>query len=136
MRPFSADGDESCARSASGTAASHCSKPAASMSSNVTPSTPGAPPFVVQQVALAGERHQVLARAVLALELRHAALEHAAQQELPELALDELRQAGSVAGLRHRVQEGLQVEGDDLMEHGVLGVTGLIRGRDTSHASG
>jgi hypothetical protein len=28
------------------------------------------------------------------------------------------------------------VLGDDLMEHGVLGVTGPIHGRDTSHASG
>jgi hypothetical protein len=63
-------------------------------------------------------------------------LEHAAQQELPELALDELRQARAVAGRRHRLQEGLQVERDDLVEHGVLGVTGPIHGRDTSHASG
>ena len=42
----------------------------------------------------------------------------------PELALDQVRQARSVAGLRQRVQEGLQVERDDLVEHGVLGVTG------------
>ena len=46
------------------------------------------------------------------------------------------RQARAVASLRHRVQDGLQVERDDLMEHGVLGVTGPIHGRDTSHASG
>jgi len=26
--------------------------------------------------------------------------------------------------------------GDDLVEHGVLGVAGAIHGRDTSHASG
>ena len=57
---------------------------------------------------------------------RHAALEHAAHQELPELPLDELRQARSVAGLRRRAQEGLQVERDDLVEHGVLGVTGPV----------
>jgi len=44
----------------------------------------------------------------------------------PELALDQVRQARSVAGLRHRLQEGLQVERDDLAEHGVLGVTGPV----------
>jgi hypothetical protein len=78
----------------------------------------------------------VLARAALALKPRHVGLEHAAQQELPELALDELRQARAVAGLRHRVQEGLQVQGDDLMDHGVLGVSRAIYGCDTSHVSG
>ena len=54
----------------------------------------------------------------------------------PELALDQVRQARSVAGLRQRVQEGLQVERNDLMEHGVLGVSRAIHGRETSHASG
>jgi len=49
--------------------------------------------------------------------------EHATGQELPELALDELRQARAVAGLRHRAQEGLQVLGNDLVEHGVRGIT-------------
>jgi hypothetical protein len=42
-------------------------------------------------------------------------------QELPELALHELRQAHAVAGLRHRIQESLRVERDHLMEHTVLG---------------
>jgi hypothetical protein len=78
----------------------------------------------------------VPARAILALKPRHAGLEHAAQQELAELPLHELRQAHSVAGLRHRVQKGLQVERNDLMEHGVLAVSGAIHGRDASHASG
>jgi hypothetical protein len=68
----------------------------------------------------------MLAPAALAPKPRHTVLEHAARQELPELALDELRQAGSVAGLRRRTQEGLQVLGDDLMEHGVLGVAGPV----------
>ena len=81
-------------------------------------------------------RHQVLTRAALALEPRHTGLVHPAQQELPELALDELRQARAVAGLRHRAQEGLQMFGDHLMEHGVLGVPRTIHGRDTSHPSG
>jgi hypothetical protein len=68
----------------------------------------------------------MLAGAALALKTRHTALEHAARQELTELALDELREACPVAGLRHRAQEGLQVLGDDLMEHGGLGVTGPV----------
>jgi len=37
------------------------------------------------------KRHQVFARAALAPKPRQAVLEHAARQELPELALDELR---------------------------------------------
>jgi hypothetical protein len=63
-------------------------------------------------------------------------LDHAARQELPELAPDELRQACPVAGRRHRGQEGLQMLGDDLMEHRVRGVSQAIHGRDTSHAAG
>ena len=76
------------------------------------------------------------AAAALALKPRHAGLVHATQQKLPELALDELRQARAVAHRRHRGQEGLQVLGDDLMKHGVLGVSRTIHGHDTSHASG
>jgi hypothetical protein len=53
----------------------------------------------------------VLAPAALAPKPRHAVLEHAARQEFPELALDEVRQARAVAGLRHRAQEDLQVLG-------------------------
>ena len=51
----------------------------------------------------------MLAGAALALKTRHIALEHAARQELTELAPDEPREACPVAGLRHRAQEGLQV---------------------------
>jgi hypothetical protein len=72
------------------------------------------------------QRHQVLARAALASKPRHAVFEHAARQKLPELALDELRQARVVAGLRQRAQEDLQVLGDDLVEHGVLGGAGPV----------
>jgi hypothetical protein len=97
---------------------------------------PPAPTARTPPAPLARKRHQVLAPAALALKPRHPALEHAAHQELPELALDELRQARSVASLRHRAQEGLQVFGDDLMEHGVLGVSRAIHGRDAPHASG
>ena len=74
--------------------------------------------------------------AALALKPRHTSLEDTAEQELPELALHELRQPRAVAGLRHRAQERLQMLGDDLMQHGVLGVSRAIRGRATFHASG
>jgi len=78
----------------------------------------------------------VLAGAALALIARHARLVHPAQQEVPELALHELRQARAVLRLRHRAQKGLQVFGDHLVQHGVLGVSRAIHGRDASHASG
>ena len=68
----------------------------------------------------------MLARAALAPKPRHAVLEHTARQELPELPLHELRQARAVAGLRDRGQEDLQVLGDDLVEHGVLGIAGPV----------
>ena len=63
-------------------------------------------------------------------------IEHPTRQELPELALDELRQADPPAGLRGRAQEGLQMLADDLMEHGVLGVSRAIHGLGTRHSSG
>ena len=68
----------------------------------------------------------MLARAARALKARHAGLEHPAEQKLPELALDELRQARAVTGLDRRAQEDLQMLGDDLVEHGVLGVAGPV----------
>ena len=68
-----------------------------------------APAARAEAAALAGKRHQVIDRAVLAAKPRHAAREHAAHQELPELALDELGEADTIAGLDRRAQEGLQV---------------------------
>jgi hypothetical protein len=76
----------------------------------------------------------VLAPAALALKPRHAGLEHATPQELPELALDELWQAHPVARLRRRAQERLQMFADHLMEHGVLGVSRAIHRPHASHA--
>ena len=78
--------------------------------------------------------YQVLARPSLALKGRHARLEHVAQQELPKLALDELRQAGSFARFRHRAQERLQMLSDHPVEHGVLGVSRSIHVGHTRHA--
>src|SRR5260370_39733080 len=77
------------------------------------------PPF-------ARERYQMLAHAALAPKPRHAVFEHAARQKLPELALDELRQARAVAGPRHRAQEGLQVLRDDPAEHRARGITAPV----------
>jgi hypothetical protein len=51
----------------------------------------------------------VLPSAALAPKPRHAGLEHPAQQELPELPLDELRQAIAVTRLGGRAQERLQM---------------------------
>jgi hypothetical protein len=62
--------------------------------------------------------------------------EYATHQELSELPLDELREAHAIAGLDRRVQEGLQVLGDDLMEHGVLGISRAIHRLGTRHPSG
>ena len=76
----------------------------------------------------------MLAPASLALKSRHARLEHPAQEELPELALDEPRQACPVARLRRRVQERLQMLADHLMQHGVLGVSRTIQGHHAFHA--
>ena len=74
--------------------------------------------------------------AALAATARNAVLARGTRQELPELPLDEVRQAGPLAGLHRRAQEGLEVLGDDLMEHGVLGVARTIRGLCTCHPLG
>ena len=50
------------------------------------------------------------------------------------IALHELREPRAVARLRHRAQERLQMLGDHLVQHGVLGVARAIRGRATFHA--
>ena len=76
----------------------------------------------------------MLAPAALALKPRHARLEHPAQQELPELPLDELRQPCPIPRRRRRAQERLQMLPDHLMQHGVLGVSRTIQGHHASHA--
>ena len=74
---------------------------------------------------------QALVRATVAPDPGETVLEHPTRQELTELPFDELREADTLAGLRRRAQEGLQVLADDLMEHGVLRVTGPIHWLDT-----
>ena len=78
----------------------------------------------------------MLAAAAFTLKTRRTVLKHATRQELPELPLDELRQAGPFTSLRRRAEEGLQVLADDPMEHGVLGVSRAIHGLGTGHSSG
>jgi hypothetical protein len=62
--------------------------------------------------------------------------EHAAREELAELLLDEAGQAVAVAPVGGFPQEGLQMFTDDGVEHGVLGVAGLIRAVRMGHALG
>jgi hypothetical protein len=62
--------------------------------------------------------------------------EHAAREEFAELLLDEPGQAAAVAAVRDFSEEGLQVLPNDGVEHGVLGVAGLIRAVRMGHALG
>ncbi len=78
----------------------------------------------------------MLTGAALRPKASKPALERAARQELPELSLDELRQAGPLAGRRRRAHEGLEVRGGDLMEHGVRGVSRAMHGLCTRHSPG
>src|SRR5262245_14218594 len=72
----------------------------------------------------------------LAAEARKPRVEDATQLEVRELALDELRQSGFLARLGRGTQEGVEVGGDDPMEHGVLGVSrGHTRARRTPFPS-
>jgi hypothetical protein len=62
--------------------------------------------------------------------------EHAAREELAELLLDEPGQAVAVTAVRDFSEEGLQVLPNDGVEHGVLGVAGLVRAVRKGHALG
>ena len=97
---------------------------------------PAAATTRTEAAPLAGKRHQVLTRAALAAKAGKATLKHATHQELPELSLDELREAHPGARLRGLAQEGLQMLADDPMEHGVFGVTRSIHGLGTRHSPG
>ena len=60
--------------------------------------------------------------------------QHATRKELAELLLDEPGQAAAVAAVRDCSEEGLQMLPNDGVEHGVLGVAGLIRAVRMGHA--
>ena len=62
--------------------------------------------------------------------------EHAAREELAELLLDEPGQPAAVAAVLDVSEEGLQVLPNGGVEHGVLGVAGLIRAVRIGHALG
>jgi hypothetical protein len=61
---------------------------------------PAAAAARAEAAPLTGKRRHVIERATLAPKARHAALERATRQKLPELPLDELREAHTVAGSR------------------------------------
>jgi hypothetical protein len=62
--------------------------------------------------------------------------QHATGEELAELLLDEPGQAAAVAAVRDCSEEGLPVLPNGGVEHGVLGIAGLIRGVGMRHALG
>ena len=78
----------------------------------------------------------MLERTVRTPKPREAMAQHAAREELAELLLDEAGQAVSVAAVRDCPEEGFEVFADDGVEHGVLGVAGLIRTVGMGHALG
>lgn len=88
----------------------------------------------VEAAPLAGEGHEALERAVGASQSREAVVEHAAREELAELLPDEPGQAAAVAAIRAFAEEWLQVLPNDGVEHGALGVAGLIRAVRIGHA--
>ena len=80
------------------------------------------------------EGQKALEGAVGAPQPGEAVGEHAAREELAELPLDEPGQP--VAAVRGFSEEGLQVLPNAGVEHGVLGVAGLIRAVRMAHALG
>jgi len=95
---------------------------------------PPPPPARTEASALAREGHETLERTLGTPQPREALGQHPAAEEVAELVLDEARQAAPVAAGRDFPQEGLQVLTNDGVEHGVLGVTGPIRGVGMRHA--
>lgn len=78
----------------------------------------------------------MLAGTLRAPKPREAMGQHATRKERAELLRDEARQAVSVAAVRDFPEEGLEMLADDGVEHGVLGVAGLIRAMGMGHALG
>ena len=95
---------------------------------------PPPPTARTEASALAREGHETLERTLGTPQPREALGQHPAAEEVAELVLDEARQAAPVAAGRDFPQEGLQVLTNDGVEHGVLGVTGPIRGVGMRHA--
>jgi hypothetical protein len=89
-----------------------------------------------EPASLTGEGHETLERAVRAPQPREPVAQYGTGEELSKLLLYEAREAVSVAAVRDFPEKGLQVLADDGVEHGVLGVAGLIRAIMMAHTHG
>jgi len=82
----------------------------------------------------ARERYQPVEAAVAAAKPREPAGERATPQKVPELLLDEPRQAFSVAQTRGLRAEGLEVIAHDLVERGLRGTPRFVGRRGRGHS--
>jgi hypothetical protein len=82
-----------------------------------------------EAAALAGERDQKVGATRVAAEAGEAARELAAGQELPQLALDEVRQAVTVTASTRLGEKGLQVLVDEPVQRAELGRARAVAGR-------
>ncbi len=85
-----------------------------------------APAARAEAAALARERHEPLERAGAASNPGKAMGQDAAGEEVPELPLHEVRQAGALGALGRLAKKGLQVVVDDLVEDALLCGPGLV----------
>ena len=74
-----------------------------------------------EAASLAGERHQQVGTTIVAPEAGEAAREPAAREELPQLALDEARQAVTAAASARLGEKGFQVLVYEPVQRAVLG---------------
>ena len=84
----------------------------------------------------AGEGQEAVQPAAVTPQAREGVGENAAPEERPKLVLHESRQAGPVRPVGRLAQGGLDMLANDDMEHGVLGVSGPIRGLCKHHPLG
>jgi len=68
-----------------------------------------------------GKRHETLQAAPVAPHAREAAVERAAAEEVPELALDKARHPDAVRGGGGLGEETLEMRAHDLVEHRLRG---------------
>jgi hypothetical protein len=97
-------------------------------------SHPPPPAARTEASALTREGHEALEDTLGTPKSREALGQHSAAEEVAELVFDEARQAAPLAAVRDFPQERLQVLPNDGVKHGVIGVTGPIRGVEVRHA--
>ena len=97
---------------------------------------PPTPAARADAAPLTRDRHATLERTLGTPQPREGLGQDPAAQDVAELLLDEPGQAAAVAAVRDFSEEGLQVLPNDGVEHGVLGVAGLIRAVRMDHALG